>query len=292
MKQWTLRLADKGLESFYLSAIFFTMAVLVASNYSLAIRDFDVSADGFGIFEVSITSAVTVTSVLPLLYPMMIGLADGAPNDPNDALSVQKYEYNKKLRHRYRLILLGLVVALFIYPFVSQCTHNWAPSDVGQGKGPDGTTIITDAEWAALLNTCFSGVEPLSYTESTVIAAFELAGSLTFIIGSLWIFLAGINISKRSNQNRFVSSIAGLKHRVKPSAKVGHAAKIMLLPCPLLLCTPLLWGIFRLRQAQQALAMATSDSYQDNEWGFGQVVALLLFAPVVFDMIFCLFEVE
>ena len=196
------------------------------------------------------------------------------------------------------MVLLGIVVALFIYPFVSQCIHNWASSDIGEGNGPGGSTIITSAEWNTLTHTCFGEVNAPSYTESRVMAGFELVGSLTYILVSLWVFLAQIfrNLKAQGpggiTQSRSLASIGKiLGSFTAPSwfRKLGH---IVLLLCPLFLSIPLIFGIFRLRDVQKALAKATKSAYFDNEWGFGQVVAVVVFAPVNLDMICSYFEIE
>ena len=203
-----------------MSAIYFTASILIASNYSLAKRDFDISAEGFGVLESDLVSSVTVVSVLPLLYLITIGLADGnggasskdaaaTGRDANETMAAgldhpvqarsavgrreaRKKAYNEQLQKRYRLILLGLNLALFVYPFVSQCTHNWAPTDIGQGNGPGGTTIVEPWEWEELMKTCFPShntSNPLSNVKSTVISVFQLTGSITYIIVTVWKFL-------------------------------------------------------------------------------------------------------
>ncbi len=47
-----------------------------------------------------------------------------------------------------------------------------------------------------------------------------------------------------------------------------------------LLTIPQLWGVLRLRGIQKGLADATSNVYVDNQWTFGQVVAVMIFVPV------------
>lgn len=47
-----------------------------------------------------------------------------------------------------------------------------------------------------------------------------------------------------------------------------------------------IWTIVRLRQLQRQLTNSASNSSQDNEWGFGQIVAVLLFMPVFVEFLF------
>ncbi|KAK3686141.1 hypothetical protein B0T22DRAFT_538335 [Podospora appendiculata] len=211
--------------SFFTSAIYFTMSLLVAINYSLARRDFDISAEGFGIVQAKIISTISVLCVLPLLYPLVMGLpGEDDTIHESDRLEVLRAEYNSKLQARFRLVLSGLVMALFVYPFVSQCIHNWAPTDIGENNGPSGITVVSVAEWDAVTDTCFGEYTPIRDAEDTIISVFEMLGSLV------------------------------------------------------------------LRDVERALATTTTSIYIDNDWTFGQVVALVIFAPVLFDFVRCFFE--
>lgn len=50
------------------------------------------------------------------------------------------------------------------------------------------------------------------------------------------------------------------------------------------LSIPQIWGVLRLRGIQKALADTTNNAYVDNQWTFGQVVAVMLFAPVATEI--------
>jgi len=298
LRIWAKKPLERGFETFFTSAFYFAMSILVASNYALAKRDFDVSANGFGIIETQITFAITVASVLPLLYPITMGPEKEKEAGPSDPIAEMRAEYNSTLHEKFRLVLSGLVIALFTYPFVSQCIHNWAPTDVGEDNGPGGTTIVDSAEWAALTATCFGEVHPITDVENKVISAFELAGSLLAILVVLCNFF-GFLLGRRNTEKsedavagRILVSTRRMLERARFPSSVRLLFHIVFLLGPLLLSIPLLWGIFRLREVQRALAKATTNLYLDNDWTFGQVVAIAIFAPVLFDMVHCSFELE
>jgi len=50
-----------------------------------------------------------------------------------------------------------------------------------------------------------------------------------------------------------------------------------------LLGVPQLWAILRFRAMQRALATSIGSSDQDNSWSFGQIVAVVLFLPVLLE---------
>ena len=61
------------------------------------------------------------------------------------------------------------------------------------------------------------------------------------------------------------------------SSKFLIRSLVVLVP---LLTIPQFWGLVRLRGIQKALANSTTNAYTDNQWTFGQVVAVMIFAPV------------
>lgn len=296
LKTWTKKPLERGFEAFFTSAVYFTMSILIGSNYALVKRDYEISANGFGILQLQITSAITVVSALPLLYPIIIRPEQEQRVSHSDLATARKEAYNRTLREKFRLILLGLVLALFIYPFLSQCIHNWAPTDVGEDNGPDGTTIVKAREWAKLTATCFGEVDPITVIENKVILTFELLGSLCFIFTVLWTFVRllfreqTIGRYQCIMQNHIVVITRRMLNIFTVTPGFWLLCRISLLIGTLLLSIPLLWAIFRLREVQKALATATASVYLDNEWSFGQVVALAVFAPVLFDTVYCLFE--
>ena len=297
LKLWA-KTFERGFEAFFTSAIYFTLSILVASNYALAKRDFDISANGFGIIETQITSAITVVSVLPLLYPVLMGFEKRKDAHQIGTPATRRADYNSNLHEKFRLVLFCLVTVLFMYPFISQCIHNWAPTDVGEGNGPDGATIVNSEEWAALTATCFEEIDSITAFETLIISAFELVGSLLSILSALWsVFIFFLRKSsteeyRHTAMNHILVSTRGTLKRIGIPFIIRPIFQIALLLCPILLSVPLLWGIFRMRGVQKSLARATANLYLDNDWTFGQVVAIVLFIPVLFDMAYCWFEIE
>ncbi|CAG9945041.1 unnamed protein product [Clonostachys rosea f. rosea IK726] len=157
-----------GLRSFFNAAAFFSIAVQIATISLLVQKDFGIATSDFGAIEAQIAQAVSVVSLLPLLYPALIlSSIDSSRSNP-------------------RLFLLNLAAALRV------------------------------GEW--------------------------LRGH------RLW------------------------------------AALLMLVP--LGLAAPLLWVIFHLRGLQEELARNVDEDYGGNSWGFGQIVAVVLYLPVAVDMFY------
>lgn len=281
---WARGPFEYGLKSFFTSAIYFAMAIQIASIYVLAQRDFNVDANGFGVLELKITSGVTAASVLPLLYPIMIGLPEGAEMTPEK-------RYKRTLKDLYRLTLFDLVIILSLYPFFSQCVHNWAPTDIGEGNGPDGTTIITVGDWSILTTLCFGDNYPLNGVASKVYSGFDLVASLLCIAFAFITTLEYLLGGSRPGRRQWIVNSHGILHRYSlESEDIPWYLQGFFLAGPGLLSIPVLMGIFNLRDVQRSLAAATTNLYIDNVWSFGQIIALVVFFPVIFDMVFYIYS--
>ena len=55
---------------------------------------------------------------------------------------------------------------------------------------------------------------------------------------------------------------------------------------PFSLSVPLLWGIYKLRRLEQQISKASGNLNADNTWGFGQIVAIAMYTPVLLDFWF------
>jgi hypothetical protein len=287
------RAVERGLMAFFDSAVYFAIAIELASIVVLIKKDYGLSTDGFGAIQAQISWAVSVVCILPLLYPVALlrwGKVAHRYRHEKEQLDEQKS------RGRVRELLFYLVLVLFFYPFVSQCIHNWAPSLVGEGNAPGGTTWITDSEQTKLTELCFGQSHSLSQTESTVVAVFELVASLVVFLYALLLLLNQLGkvngdmlLKSAGNANDSPISVRSadsyLQVPDEPAFDGSTIVWMVVLLGPLLLSIPLLWAIFRMRGIQQELAKATNSAYADNDWGFGQVVSIVLFAPVVVEFI-------
>lgn len=160
---------------------------------------------------------------------------------------------------------------------MSQMIGDFGPSQVGQGAGPGGATIITTDEWNNLTSLCLSGVEYLSTAEQKVLSGFGAAGSITIttygLLSLLWFITT----------RRFPETAKIIRHKFSSNFLQANRKQntiwfiIFVVP---LLTIPQLWGVLRLRDIQKGLANATGNVYVDNQWTFGQVVAVMIFIPI------------
>lgn len=253
----------KGCSTFFDCAVFFAVSIQISCVVVLVRRDFGISANGLGGFTTQITWAIALLCMLPLIYPLMV-LGHISPD-----------------RGGYRFFLFCGCWVLFFYTFISQMIGDFAPSQVGQGAGEGGATIITTDEWNKLTALCLTGVRALSSNEQNLLSRFGAAGSL--LVSAYGFIRLVYFIGERQWPSRFD------KIREKWLSLFNEERRtqyLVIFWCVLItvLTIPQLWGVFRLRGIQRALADATSGAYVDNQWTFGQVVAVMIFAPVITEL--------
>jgi len=269
----------RGCSVFYDCAIYFAASIQIACVVVLVRKDYGISADGLGGLTVQITWAVALLSLLPLLYPLVmfnIFVTEASEKELEEAET-------SWTRHEFRFYLFSACWVLFLYTFVSRMIGDFAPSQVGQGAGPGGTTIINTTDWNTLNELCYTGVQQLTYNETMVIEGFGTAGSiilsLFIICPFLWTILQSLDLSVvRLVERKF---LVAWKNRSIQS--LAPRAILVLIP---LLTVPEMWGVFRIRDVQKALTNAMGVEYTDNQWTFGQIVAVVIFAPVIVEVFY------
>lgn len=301
----------RGMATFFSSAVFFCLAIEIASTVVLARKDFLAGTDGFGLHEAQLTWAISVACLLPLLYPVaMVGswtrkplaTADGTAGASKSSFAAEARSRERAGRN-YATAFFYLALATFSYPLLSQCVNNWRPSTIGEGRAPDGKPSITQEEIAVVNDLCFPGGQRLSASEYKLLCSFELAASVVVLLFAAS-RLVGSTLypgSTEGAQNRRGNGVTRflrrawswaekrrgrLHSRLTSSPVLGNLAQLVAIILPMICAGPLLWGIFRIRGAQRALAEASENIYADDDWTFGQVAALVMFAPVIADMVY------
>lgn len=154
--------------------------------------------------------------------------------------------------------------------------ESFGPSVVGDKP----TDALTTEEWNILQNICLSGTSPPSDAEYRLMNAIGVLSSLlTFLFAITKIAMAGL---RRHYDNR-------LRQHHKLIDKVQQRFRIVkqiLIVCVLLLSIGLTWSYFRLQDFQTHITSALGTENSDSEWGFGQVVAVIVFLPVIVEALF------
>lgn len=207
------------------------------------------SKDSFlvGVQDREIAGIASVVATLPLLGPLWV-------------LPLRQRE-----RGRQRVVFALCVVFLSVYPFVSYEGEIHVSRDKIDGS-------MTEEEALALGQLCPSGaIASNDPGLSFFCRAFGVFSSccLTIIATySLWF----------SNQSPFRKGRVKVSTRVRCCFPMAVAASLGI---------PLVYAFWRQRGLQSAMAGVVGDEYYVlNEWGYGQVMAITVFAPVGVEVLF------
>ena len=238
------------------AAILFSFSIQLAAVILLAQKDYGISANDFGMFTVEVTWAAAVLSMLPLILILFIDTTD-------DQLEVRK-------------ILISISWVLFLYTFLARMIANFGTA-TQIGTSPN--KLITPAQWSNIQTLCFNGPAGLSPSETTAYDVFAVTSSLLVCIAIL-AKLAWDVIDRQSER-----LAPRLRSHFKSDFLSQRAWKVILVANVGLWGIPQVWGIFRFRQLQLALSNAVGVQDQDSSWSFGQIIAVVVFAPVFVEMV-------
>ncbi|PTD08745.1 hypothetical protein FCULG_00010738 [Fusarium culmorum] len=271
--QWH-RIVKTGLVAFVDSAAYFALSLQLATIALLIRKDYGISTADLGAIEARISQSVAVVSMMPLLYPIALlePLTKTCPRD--------------NVKHNSRLLLLSTTVALSFYPFLSRCVYAFSVSPIGNGEGSE----VSSIDWSTIEDMCFPQKyrhlgETMTYRS---LNGLELTASLLVYLFSFWL-LAGL---PKMHSRLIEKTIVGQGSEAEPSWRervnrwFSDRPVVAVVPLFVLvgLSVPLLWVIFTLRKVQEEMSGSMGQEYAGNEWGFGQIVSIVLFIPVAVEM--------
>jgi hypothetical protein len=140
-------------------------------------------------------------------------------------------------------------------------------------------------DWGEMEAVCFSdGLQGLKRNHVYAsIGALGLAAMLIVYLFTIWQLLGLLGPHVRAGRSRWHDLI--FQHRGWNSWLGGHLIHATaVLVVPLGLSVPLLWVVFYLRRLQKDLADGIFNDYEGTHWGFGQIVSMVIFAPVPVNM--------
>lgn len=262
-----------GLDSFFFSAAYFTLAIQLATIVVLVRKDYGISTADLGAIEARIAQSVSVVSLTPLLYPAAL-------------LEPKERDIRRDVRHNSRLLLLSATLALSFFPFLSRCIHAFGPSPIGSDTHQE----VSTNDWAKIVEMCFfGGFEDLKKTAIwKALKGLELVASLATYFFAFWL-LSGLPSThyipdKDTKGYKGVRKLLSWRKRVTKWFEDRKFWAMVPLLAIIGLTTPLVVIIFTLRDLQKDLSVDMGQVYEGDNWGFGQIVSIVLFFPVGVDM--------
>ena len=143
----------RGCSVFFDCAIYFAASIQIACVVVLVRKDFGISAErsrwSHGTDHLGSCSAQLTATTLSPCHAWHFRY-EGSEKELEEAET-------SRSRHEFRFYLFCICWVLFLYTFVSRMIGDFAPSQVGQGAGPGGSTIINTTDWDTLNVLCFTG---------------------------------------------------------------------------------------------------------------------------------------
>lgn len=233
------------------STIAFAVSVELASTIMLIRKNFGLGAYEFGGLTVQLVWVITILVMLPLLCFCWIDLPD------------------KKLESRLCAVTMALI--LFLINFICRMVGTYSGGQVG-------TYVITQAEWDQIQGMCW-GDHNLSMTASVIVEIFSISASLWVIlsISAALVFPIKSN-TKNPALTRINGLIAAMSQKEIRSVTVFTSSLVFF-------SVPLFWALVMLRSWQRSFAKRLHDEDGSNVWSFGQIIAVVVFLPVLGEVL-------
>lgn len=249
-----LALACRSISRTYAdSAIALALSVELAASIMLIKRNYGLGSNDFGAWTVQITWTVALLVMLPV--------------------STFCWQDTTDKRYEVRLCAIAFGFVLFLVTFICKMINTYSAGQIGSGSN----AVLSDDEMEQIEQLCLAQGRQLSGAASTVIEIFSIGGSL-WLAGS--VLGALLRASIKGSDHHLVRR---LKSRL---SFVGGDRVILLLNlCALVVWSvPLYWALTTLRNIQGNFAEALGLENSNNEWSFGQILAVVVFVPVVIEL--------
>lgn len=197
--------------------------------------------------------SVSLLILIPLFYPL--------------ALSETLFKRQGLNRHGLNISFIFLCGVLHLYILLSRL-YAFASPKISR-------TILTTSEWAFLDETCHKPGTKLSDQERNVSAIIFFVGSPIMLLLALY-KLVSTTIKRNTKSKHFPFSM---------SCRKWIRILLYFAVLPVIAVTQV-WSILRLQKEQKAMADFIGSEYSDNTWSFGQIIAVLIWAPVIVEYLY------
>jgi hypothetical protein len=262
-----------------------TFSIQIAAIITLAEANFGINTNGMAAYTMQITWSVSILTLFPLTYVVFMKDILGDPKTStagSQSATSNPHDMEEKGREFLRIFLFLVCLLLSIYPFLGSMISMYGPSGIGNTSG----SVISVSNWLIIQNICFEGVSFITARENSAMQVFL---TLSWVI--IYSFTVGkllVDIASRTNPNPNLECLGRLKEfipdLIRPLRGIPWDCwPLILIP---LLCISQFWTYLRLHQAQKQIAESSQNPFLDNQWSFGQIVAITVFTPVIIECLF------
>lgn len=233
------------------STIAFAVSVELASTIMLIRKNFGLGAYEFGGLTVQLVWVITVLVMLPISYFCWTDLP------------------HMKLESRLCAITMALI--LFLITFICRMVGTYS-------SGQAGTHVISQAEWDQIRGMCWED-HNLSKAASVVIEIFSISASLWVIIS----ISAALIFPIKSNTKN--SALARINRLAAAMGQNEIRLAAIFTSTLIVFSVPLFWALITLRSWQSSFADRLHEVNGSNVWSFGQIIAVVVFFPVLGEVL-------
>lgn len=235
------------------AAMALALAVELASTILLIKRESGLGSDDFGALTMQVVWVVALLVMLPIATFCWHDLKDK--------------------RFELRICVASLVYILFLITFICRMIATYSSGQVGSGNG----AVITDAEEMQFEILCLSQTHQLSSSASITMEVFSIGGSI-------WVsgLVLGALIRECLDPNNVI--MRRIKASLGPLRNQDGTLAIILIGL-FVWSVPLFWVMMKLRDLQAELATDLGQSNGSQEWSFGQILAVVVFVPVLVEIL-------
>ncbi|KAK5081272.1 hypothetical protein LTR05_008066 [Lithohypha guttulata] len=240
-------------QAFADSAIALALSVELASSIMLIKRNFGLGADNFGALTEQIVGVVALLVMLPI--------------------STFCWQDLKDKRFELRLCVIALTFIMFLITFISRMLSRYSQGQIDTGPDP----VLTHAEMDQIELLCMEGVRQLSTGEVLFMEFLSVGGSIwlaCIIIGAL------IKACFGPSRNYGWAVARAVVDFVDSDSRMLALNLVALFSWSIPLC----WALLSLRVIQRQFAEALGRTDGGQEWSFGQILAVVVFAPVLVEI--------
>jgi len=236
------------------SAIALALSVELACAIVLIRKNFGLGSYDFGALTVQIAWIVAVLVILPIINFCWLDLGDD--------------------RFELRLCMIASTFIMFLMNFISRMVSRFSSGQVGTGTD----SVLHQSEEDQLTALCLAGSEGLSSVGITVIDVFSIGGSLwTSMTVVAALADQCLYAVKGATTKRFHEALDIFKDERR-----GLAINVAAL---MIWSIPQFWALMKLRTAQEQFAANLGQANGNDEWSFGQILAVVVFLPVFAEVL-------
>ena len=236
------------------SAIALALAVELAASIMLIKRNFGLGSNDFGALTVEIVWVVALLVMLPITTFCWQDLKD------------KKFEL--------RICVIALTFVLFLATFVSRMISTYSEGQIGTG---DDKAMSTE-EYEQIQLLCRIREHALSSSAHTLMEVFSIGGSMW---ASCLVIAALVKQCLYGSQ---IATVKWLKHAFK-AVKDEKRILSIIVSALIVWSVPLFWVLMKLREGQAQFARDLEESNGSETWTFGQILAVVVFMPVVVEVL-------